>query len=313
MLLLPAPRALRLRRQRGRGAFALKAHLISAAAAAARAVLTPRLAVESTVGRAAVERAGFHATGSYRRKQEQMRFGRSHFRGWGPPDKAALNLTKHIQWKPFTRDAKKNRQYKALAVATGWSFCNACSENVSALVCASFQAGSIPPVRPGPSPFYLATMRTLAYAAAAYVACAGGAAAFAPMPASVPRARAPAVTQLRMAEDASAVLARMNAMMNGEPVSPIAAASSLESSYNAPAAAPVYQEDAASILARMGPSGAPTPTPTWRWSGADVGGYNPRSRRAGASAAPAYSAPAAPAMAAEDPAAVMARVMAMMK
>jgi hypothetical protein len=156
-------------------------------------------------------------------------------------------------------------------------------------------------------------MRTLAYAAAAYVACAGGAAAFAPMPASVPRARAPAVTQLRMAEDASAVLARMNAMMNGEPVSPIAAASSLESSYNAPAAAPVYQEDAASILARMGPSGAPTPTPTWRWSGADVGGYNPRSRRAGASAAPAYSAPAAPAMAAEDPAAVMARVMAMMK
>lgn len=156
-------------------------------------------------------------------------------------------------------------------------------------------------------------MRTFVYAIAAYACCAE---AFAPMPAMGLK-RATGATSLRMAvaEDPSDVMARVNAMMSGLPVS--APRASFQQTYTAPAAAAVYQEDAASIVARVnsqsGSAPTPKPTPTWRWSGKDAGGYNPRGRSSFAPAH-AYSAPAsAAAPPAEDPAAVMARVMAMMK
>ena len=57
------------------------------------------------------------------------------------------------------------------------------------------------------------TVLTVAAATAIFAGCAD---AFAPMPLAMPRARATSsVSSLRMAEDASAVLARMQAMMNG--------------------------------------------------------------------------------------------------
>ena len=84
----------------------------------------------------------------------------------------------------------------------------------------------------------------------------------------------------------------------------------------APRAAPA--EDAASVMARVNAQGggapAPAPTSTWRWSGKDLGGYNPRNRGAApASSGYAPAAAAASSAPAEDPAEVMARVMAMMK
>jgi len=112
-------------------------------------------------------------------------------------------------------------------------------------------------------------------------------------------------------------MARVNAMMSGAPVP--AARAAPAPSYSAPAPVAAPREDAASIMARVnaqsGGAPAPQPTSSWRWSGKDTGGYNPRARggRAPSSAGAGPSYAAAPAAAAEDPAAVLARAMAMMK
>lgn len=162
------------------------------------------------------------------------------------------------------------------------------------------------------------TMRTIVYAAAVYAACVGCAEAFTPLP-SVPSVRNAPKSSLCMGEDPAAVMARVNAMMNGG--SP--AAASAERSYTASFSAPSYKppvssESAASIVARVNSmTGGPVaskPSSMWRWSGKDVGGYNPAKRSSFAPSRAGSSASAAPrAEAREDPAAVMARVMAMMK
>ncbi len=159
-------------------------------------------------------------------------------------------------------------------------------------------------------------MRTIVYAAAVYAACVGCAEAFSPLP-SVPSVRNAPRSSLCMGEDPAAVMARVNAMMNGG--SPSAAAPSYKASSSAPSyKPPVSSESAASIVARVNSmTGGPVaskPSSIWRWSGKDVGGYNPAKRSSFAPSRAGSSASAAPrAEVREDPAAVMARVMAMMK
>ena len=162
-------------------------------------------------------------------------------------------------------------------------------------------------------------MRTIVYAVAVYAACVGCAEAFTPLP-SVPSVRNAPKSSLCMGEDPAAVMARVNAMMNGG--SP-AAAASVERSYKASFSAPAYKppvssESAASIVARVNSmTGGPVaskPSSMWRWSGKDVGGYNPAKRSSFAPSRAGSSASTPPrAEVREDPAAVMARVMAMMK
>lgn len=107
-------------------------------------------------------------------------------------------------------------------------------------------------------------------------------------------------------------MARVNAMMSGKHVAPAAAP---VHAAPAPVAAQVVAEDAGSVVARVnamtGGPVAPVPSSTWRWSGKDVGGYDPKGRSASSSSLPAAVSPAVAAAVAEDPAAVMARVMAM--
>jgi len=162
-------------------------------------------------------------------------------------------------------------------------------------------------------------MRLVAYAAAAYAVCMGGAQAFASLPVAGLRQHVAATSSLRMQyENPSDVMARVNAMMSGSPVpaapafsAPVRAAPS----YKAPA---VVAENASTVMQRVnsmmgGAAAPPAPSPTWRWAGQDpAAGYNPR-RRSSRASSPAYSAASSAPVAAEDPAAVMARVMAMMK
>merc|ERR1719409_1253017 len=137
---------------------------------------------------------------------------------------------------------------------------------------------------------------------------------------AAPAAAAPAPSYSAPAPaggDVDDVMARVNAMMRGEtPPAPVAApAAAPAPSYAAPAAG---REDAAAIMARVnqqsGGSPPPAPTSTWRWSGQDLGGYNPRARggrpAAAAGATPGLERPVA--VSNEDPAAVLARAMAMM-
>jgi len=136
-------------------------------------------------------------------------------------------------------------------------------------------------------------MRTIVYAVAVYAACVGCAEAFTPLP-SVPSFRNAPKSSLCMGEDPAAVMARVNAMMNG----------------GSPAAASIV----ARVNSMTGGPVASKPSSMWRWSGTDVGGYNPAKRSSFAPSRAGSAASAAPrAEAREDPAAVMARVMAMMK
>ena len=142
---------------------------------------------------------------------------------------------------------------------------------------------------------------------------APAAAAAVPAAAPAPSYSAPAPA----GGDVDDVMARVNAMMRGETPpapAPAAAAPAAAPSYAAPAAG---REDAAAIMARVnqqsGGSPPPAPTSTWRWSGQDLGGYNPRARGgrpAAAGATPGLERPVA--VSNEDPAAVLARAMAMM-
>jgi len=97
------------------------------------------------------------------------------------------------------------------------------------------------------------TVLTVAAATAIFAGCAD---AFAPMPLAVPRARATSAVSLRMSEDASDILARMEAMMRGEAppaAAPVAAAPP-------PAAAPAYAPPAAAAPAYAPPAAyAPAP------------------------------------------------------
>ena len=106
------------------------------------------------------------------------------------------------------------------------------------------------------------TMRTVVYVAAAYAFCAGSAEAFAPMPV-VGLRKASGITALRMGEDPNAVMARVNAMMNGGSVQ--SAAASMESAYAAPAAAPsASTENPDDVMARVNAmmSGQPVSAPS---------------------------------------------------
>merc|ERR1719199_1473520 len=113
--------------------------------------------------------------------------------------------------------------------------------------------------------------------------------------------KAPAAAPAANYENPDDVMARVNAMMSGAPAP---AARAAAPAYSAPAPQAAPREDAASIMARVnaqsGGAPAPQPTSSWRWSGKDTGGYNPRARggRAPSSAGAGPSYAAAPAAAA---------------
>ena len=106
------------------------------------------------------------------------------------------------------------------------------------------------------------TVLTVAAATAIFAGCAD---AFAPMPLAIPRARATSsVSSLRMAEDASAVLARMNAMMNGgtyTPPPPAAYSPPPPAAYSPPPAAPAAYSPPPAAPAAYQPPAAPASPP----------------------------------------------------
>jgi hypothetical protein len=126
------------------------------------------------------------------------------------------------------------------------------------------------------------TVLTVAAATAIFAGCAD---AFSPMPLAMPRARATSsVSSLRMSEDASAVLARMNAMMNGgtytppapaaySPPPPAAYSPPPPAAYSPPPAAPAaYQPPAAPASPpAAAPPAAPAPSSkAFSWDPPDV-------------------------------------------